>query len=664
MGSVHSQGSDTETASKENGNPARRNDSGTSVVSSKSTITFEKKKVPPRGRTHSVQSVFSGMSLKSTLQNNVGLESGNNSEGGSTNGIGINNVHGGVSAAGTGVNASQLIQSPGITSANIIRRRNPRNSNVSTKNAIAEDREIDVKIGERLPFTELQLKQGSSSNQGNTGGGGGASNSSTTTVSTAVPEDSSATLQKLDGTPISDHSCLEQARFQEDKQDGQNSQECAEDEEDFVQQKMLTKDALRKLSMLQAGKAASPGRRPGAGNEGITDSSANTDTIGPNEELNDAHEPLTHLQFGGKHVILDTSRKNSIPVIRTPSYEGSAGFQLPSATDMLYQPETSRQPTPSQRAYQNVNGNNNANASHFLLHQDETLRKQQQQQQQQKQQLQLQHLQKQKELNQRHFNKKKPIRQINEPKKPLYKPAVLRDISETNIGWNRSKSHSPAPNTDVTQVNNTFQRTNHSTYASSTHSVTSSFLSEYRRKFDLWFGHGSGDKRSGQTAQVVHLVPPTRKHWVSDNKRQSCKYCHKLFTFWERKHHCRHCGDIFCQQHVRHWLYLNPDANFLIGGGGLGMLSKICDTCLEEYEKLVRDGPNSSNISGGNTDQSDAINTSPTFGTNKKAVSARAPGATIDSALEGDDKAGDTSGRQLLDTFVGSVPADWSWSSF
>ncbi|AET37661.1 Pib2p Ecym_1434 [Eremothecium cymbalariae DBVPG len=684
MGSVHSQNSDMETEAKQSGTPARRYNSDTSVVSNKSTITFEKRKVPLRGRTHSLQSVFSGMSLKSMLQNsgnggngaagagagvNGGIENGdngterhNNSGGGGYDGMGRN--HNGGSAAGPAltlvtnfVNAAQQIQSPAIASSNMLRRRTTRSSMASGRNVIEEDLEDDIKIGERLPFTDEQRMitgnqlQGGSSDVvgggGSEGGGEGGgrvgsnqSNSLATTVSSAAPEHSSTTPQKLGDTPISGHSSDTQGQTQQQKLvqqrsvDGKNSGAVSgadvDEEDEFTQQKQLTRDALRKLSMLQANKV--PLSVSG------TLQNDQDGTIDPDENLNEPQEPLTHLQFGGKHVILETSRNNPIPLNHS-QVSSANGLRRSSIGDVLSQPEPLKLPGA-------IQGNYNVSTNYSTHTQDSGLNGSAQQEQ--------------------HFAKK-PIRQINEPKKPMYMPAVLRDISETNLNWNQLKSHSPSSHRSASgqPINNL--KTNkggHSNYASSTHSATSSFLTEYRRKFDIWLACSMKGDYSAHNS--VNLVPPTRKHWVADSKRQSCKYCHKLFTFWERKHHCRHCGDIFCQQHVRHWMYLNPNAKFIIGGGGIGMLSKICDGCLEEYERLVREGPNAGNAGSGaarngNTyDPLDRIATSD----HSKTISSKVPVASIDTTLEGDDKAADASGRQRLDSFVGSVPADWSWSSF
>ena len=34
--------------------------------------------------------------------------------------------------------------------------------------------------------------------------------------------------------------------------------------------------------------------------------------------------------------------------------------------------------------------------------------------------------------------------------------------------------------------------------------------------------------------------------WVPDNKVNKCTKCNKGFTFLYRKHHCRICGNVFC----------------------------------------------------------------------------------------------------------------------
>ncbi|SCV00602.1 LANO_0F07690g1_1 [Lachancea nothofagi CBS 11611] len=231
---------------------------------------------------------------------------------------------------------------------------------------------------------------------------------------------------------------------------------------------------------------------------------------------------------------------------------------------------------------------------------------------------------------------KRPLRQMNASKKPLYTPAVLRDISETNI--TSAELGSPGPSFLPFQNSGT-----HTTRSSvrSVRSTSSSIMSDYTKKLSsLWNKNPSDSK-------ATEVPPPTRQHWISDGKRNSCHYCHRIFTFWERKHHCRHCGDIFCSQHVRHWLYLDRDAKFVIGGAGVGSLSKICDGCLQEYDTLVREGP--------------SVETTNQNNDTPKSVTP-VPGVHV--ALDRKNLVEEEGKRGRMDSIVGSVPADWNWSSF
>ena len=233
---------------------------------------------------------------------------------------------------------------------------------------------------------------------------------------------------------------------------------------------------------------------------------------------------------------------------------------------------------------------------------------------------------------------KRPLRQINAPKKPMYTPAVLRDISETNI--TNAELSSPTP--PLLPSQNGGHHTSRSSVRS-VRSTSSSIISDYTKKFtSLW----TKDPSCASTAEVV---PPTKSHWISDSRRHACHYCHKIFTFWERKHHCRHCGDIFCSQHVRHWLYLDREAHFVIGGAGAGALSKICDGCLQEYDTLVREGPGSS---AGATAR------------NSETPKSVAPVTGINAPSDQKDLVDEEGKRGRMDSIVGSVPADWNWSSF
>lgn len=41
-------------------------------------------------------------------------------------------------------------------------------------------------------------------------------------------------------------------------------------------------------------------------------------------------------------------------------------------------------------------------------------------------------------------------------------------------------------------------------------------------------------------------------HWVKDDTTDSCLACKVRFTMYERRHHCRNCGNLFCSSCSRY----------------------------------------------------------------------------------------------------------------
>ncbi|SCU87570.1 LAMI_0D06590g1_1 [Lachancea mirantina] len=541
MSSVHSQESEgttepggLDTAQKVS-RPGTANATGgsgdNSSGSNRPTIRFEKQRVVPRARTQSVQSVLSSISLRSMMnkhQEELSEQQQQQQQQQGGGGGGAGNHGAPPSTAGTsgvGVPFAQQIQSPAMVSAR------KRTTSVNTVNTMEE-------IGQKMPFTDdkRQALDADGLSRNRNGTANGSENQRPSLRSSA--SSSRHGLDQQSGDPI-----------YEDNED-----DADDDADDAAKQKKLTADALRRLSAIRQNQKL-----------GVT-------APGPNPDDSLLGESLTHLQFGGKNVILDSSipsrRKSSVMVAKQSSN------LLPSTIESASRPRSSR-----------------------------------------------------------------PVRQINTPKKPLYTPAVLRDISKTNI-TNSELRRSPAAAALMAQ--DSLANTSSSSVRSM-RSTSSSILSECTKRF---FG------RSGSSALTVkaELVRPSREHWISDSKRHACHYCHKIFTFWERKHHCRHCGDIFCMQHVRHWLYLDQQAHFVMGGSGIGALSKVCDTCLHEYETLIREGsaPESAQQAG---DTLISPHANGLAGTNPKLE----PNGIVDDK----DKR-----RGRMDSIVGSIPADWNWSSF
>ncbi|CAG8611858.1 8018_t:CDS:2, partial [Paraglomus brasilianum] len=58
------------------------------------------------------------------------------------------------------------------------------------------------------------------------------------------------------------------------------------------------------------------------------------------------------------------------------------------------------------------------------------------------------------------------------------------------------------------------------------------------------------------------------KRWVEDDEVSTCQHhqCTVNFNWWNRRHHCRRCGDIFCSTHSAYSMLLFPDGNEDWGG--------------------------------------------------------------------------------------------------
>ncbi|KAF9586001.1 hypothetical protein BGW38_010534 [Lunasporangiospora selenospora] len=77
---------------------------------------------------------------------------------------------------------------------------------------------------------------------------------------------------------------------------------------------------------------------------------------------------------------------------------------------------------------------------------------------------------------------------------------------------------------------------------------------------------------------------PSRAHWKPDNSTNLCKWpgCRREFTFFDRRHHCRKCGDIFCSIHCSKLVPLSYTLEF---SPSEGIESRACVGCFEAYEQ-------------------------------------------------------------------------------
>lgn len=581
--SLHSSPNST-SSSNSNGNSNR----------SVSTITFEKQKVVPhRARTQSAQSVLSSISLRSLLhQNNMQnqqqqppQQSGEQE----TPNVNITNLN-------------QQIQSPALSS---IRRRgiNSNNANSGSNGAansastarMFRRSSSENEIGLHVPFTDDKRRdlEGSS----------------------AAPQRrlSKSSLSKENTTRTKNNG------MELDKNDD------GDHDEDADCQKRLTTQALRKLSNF-TGKANlrrnaenNVNEQDNAKSEPVQDSprndlsengARNNDSDTTEDSFINHAGSMTHLKFGNKKVMLDSSSFNPSAY---PNKAPSSGVSRPPATIRKHSLDVIRQP------------NSAANT-----------------------------------ISAPNTNSKRFVKQICNPKKPLYMPAVLRDVSETNITIDDVvRPASPQHTLTSGSQNINIRRNQSASSQASISSAHSSILESCKRHISSFFFPGK-DHLNPDSIGSEAPAPPTREHWLPDSKRSSCHYCHKIFTFLERKHHCRHCGDIFCQQHLAHWLYLNSNAEFMIGCGGMSTLSKICDNCLGDYESMIKNPTGKDKKTNRQMVRGDVSNAHLAASQTNKSSGPEAINVEQDS--NGDNASADKS--DVIGSVVGSVPADWNWSSF
>ncbi|KAH7329249.1 hypothetical protein B0I35DRAFT_404490 [Stachybotrys elegans] len=207
--------------------------------------------------------------------------------------------------------------------------------------------------------------------------------------------------------------------------------------------------------------------------------------------------------------------------------------------------------------------------------------------------------------------------------RPLYMPAVLRPNHEFAAAANKGGYDSEP------------------TSAIAARRPSSGFLDGLGQRLSR---RSTGDEPSGLAGDIdLDLFPqvtalPTRKHWKPDPESSICDdpMCKRNFNYFTRRHHCRKCGNIFCDSHSSFVVPLDQDANF----NPRASPSRTCNHCFEEFK--VWHSRNSSRTSS--TASSDGPRNMTT-----------SPIAAIPDGVRGLPRGAD---------LAASVPRDWNWSTF
>jgi hypothetical protein len=179
------------------------------------------------------------------------------------------------------------------------------------------------------------------------------------------------------------------------------------------------------------------------------------------------------------------------------------------------------------------------------------------------------------------------VRQLRQPRQPLYVPAALRP----NEKLARPTDIPPrprAPDTPPTSNDSSFDGAK-----ADAESATAAPL-EFPPGFQ--FGTASAEmdpsphhlsRVASETLSLEELGDvtgmPTTAHWKPDESSNSCFVCKQSFTWYFRRHHCRRCGNLVCDYHIKHTIPLDQNARIHPDG----IPSKACNTCFDDY-KIIR----------------------------------------------------------------------------
>ncbi|CAO2831348.1 unnamed protein product [Amaranthus hypochondriacus] len=100
------------------------------------------------------------------------------------------------------------------------------------------------------------------------------------------------------------------------------------------------------------------------------------------------------------------------------------------------------------------------------------------------------------------------------------------------------------------------------------------------------------DKKKG-FVDWVNLIKPQdeeKDHWVPDEAVSQCTSCGSNFNAFVRKHHCRNCGEIFCDKCTQGRTPLTTDEQ--------APSVRVCDRCMAEVTERLANAKEVANRSG------------------------------------------------------------------
>ncbi len=206
-------------------------------------------------------------------------------------------------------------------------------------------------------------------------------------------------------------------------------------------------------------------------------------------------------------------------------------------------------------------------------------------------------------------------RQLRPPKSPMYIPAALRPTEK------------PTRSTPLTPPRSVHDSTESLVGLEAGRPVSRRSTADSKQKAV------SRELIENDLPEVAGL--PTREHWRPDADALICDapICQKAFSLFERRHHCRHCGFVFCNTHSAYSISLDQNAEFHPNGAQ----SRACKHCWDRYREWK-----AARVSRNNSIRSESTTTPDT------------PIGVVPGSSAGGQRG----------VMASSAPKDWSWSTF
>ena len=192
------------------------------------------------------------------------------------------------------------------------------------------------------------------------------------------------------------------------------------------------------------------------------------------------------------------------------------------------------------------------------------------------------------------------VRQLRPQRTPLYIPAALRPTEKRGTDIPKRPQ---APDTPPASNESSFDSAKSNTVGRVNVTFDPRLEEENQEQLQLRLSKSTSESLSSDLASVTG--PPTTAHWKPDASATDCAVCHTTFTWFFRRHHCRHCGDVICDSHSRQTVPLDQNARFHPDG----QASKSCDPCASDWKivKRIRRSRASSIAESSNSSQGTAV---------------------------------------------------------